>query len=572
MDNSDKIFLWPLPHFSEARLNKTKIRLDIPVLDIIVTVVQNSRMVQRINRCPRTFFLVNFAIDSKGIMMKKSTKSVLNKFITVKTRWAITAAPRSTEISKDSTRSKPIDTEFSKWTELANKIQASELNRANKMPFNLFEKTCCSHFYKPFTRHKNMVPDTNGIIVFDADGTIVSDANGSIKFDSRSIIVVDPIDHRIIIVFDSNGSIISDINGIIIFNITDNNVSDSIGIFVFNTNGIIVFGSDGIIEFDSSGIIVVDPIDLTDYKTYSGYLIFGTYLELHMHSNFFQAAVDKYELLPGLERPNGPTSAYLILITAKDLVTTPWIINRLFLKHKSFARNYLEIAVCNCIEFTSKLELGLMYRRKRIIFIFDTNGIIVYDSKGIILALSTIFAVIQGVCRSKGDSIIIITKDPDTTLQIIIAFESNGSTISDTNGIIVLDSNGIFIFDISGIIIVSDSNDIIEFDSNGIFIFDANGIIVFDCESVITITKDIFIDYVNTYNFKANSRFDSWYYKDAYVKSSIGFKVCDCIELTSKPGLVTMYVRKTKCCLFVCLEQGQHISVCQTSLANNNHG
>ena len=68
---------------------------------------------------------------------------------------------------------------------------------------------------------------------------------------------------------------------------------------------------------------MVDPI--TDYKTNSGYLIFGTCLNLHMHYNFIKAAVDNYELLPGLERLNGPTSAYLILITVKVLVTTPRI-------------------------------------------------------------------------------------------------------------------------------------------------------------------------------------------------------------------------------------------------------
>ena len=46
----------------------------------------------------------------------------------------------------------------------------------------------------------------------------------------------------------------------------------------------------------------------------------------------------------------------------------------------------------NGIEITSKLELVMMYIRKRIIFIGNTNGIIVFDSYGIIkLDLNGIF-------------------------------------------------------------------------------------------------------------------------------------------------------------------------------------
>ena len=98
-------------------------------------------MVQRIHRCPRTFSLFNFVINPEGVTTKKSAKSVLNKFITDKSRWAITAATRFSEITKDPTRIKLTVTELSKWPELANKIQALELNRANKKPFNPYKTT-----------------------------------------------------------------------------------------------------------------------------------------------------------------------------------------------------------------------------------------------------------------------------------------------------------------------------------------------------------------------------------------------------------------------------------------------
>ena len=42
-------------------------------------------------------------------------------------------------------------------------------------------------------------------------------------------------------------------------------------------------------------------------------------------------------------------------------------------------------------------------------------------------------------------------------------------------------------------------------------------------------------------------------YKYADIKTRIGYDVCNCIDFTSKPELVTMNIRKRKCCLFVCL-------------------
>ena len=69
----------------------------------------------------------------------------------------------------------------------------------------------------------------------------------------------------------------------------------------------------------------------------------------------------------------------------------------------------------------------MMYVRKRIIFIFDTNGIIVFDSNGIIEL--------------------------------------------DSNGIIELDSNGIIEFDSKGIVEID-----LLFNTNGIIVSDPNGI------------------------------------------------------------------------------------------------
>ena len=80
----------------------------------------------------------------------------------------------------------------------------------------------------------------------------------------------------------------------------------------------------------------------------------------------------------------------------------------------------------NGIEITSKLELVMMYIRKRIIFIGNTNGIIVFDSYGIIkLDLNGIFIFetdheirdrsdITTIYGGLGPSIVIIAITPES--------------------------------------------------------------------------------------------------------------------------------------------------------------
>ena len=80
------------------------------------------------------------------------------------------------------------------------------------------------------------------------------------------------------------------------------------------------------------------------------------------------------------------------------------------------------------------------------------------------------------------------------------------------------------------------------------------------------------INFIGVAVFKTNSGFDTWYYKYAYIKSRIGYDVRNYIDFTSKPGLVRMHKRKRKCCLFVCLQQGQHNAVCHIPLPKINHG
>ena len=133
----------------EEILCNTKIAFKNLTKFVLTRINITVRIVQRIHRCPRTFSLLNFVINLEGVTMKKCAKFVLNIFVTAESRWAITAATKFTEITKDPTRNKFIVGELSKWLELALKI-----SRANKKPFNLYKTTCSSHFDKPYTRHK----------------------------------------------------------------------------------------------------------------------------------------------------------------------------------------------------------------------------------------------------------------------------------------------------------------------------------------------------------------------------------------------------------------------------------
>ena len=319
------------------------------ILNIIFTAVLNHRTVQRAHRCPRIFFLLNSVINFEGVTTKKSTKSVLNKFITAKSRRAITAATSFNEITKDPTRNKSMGTELSKWPELANNIQAPELNTANKKPFNLYKTTCCSLFYNPLTK----------IILSIVIWTIL-----------LTLVKIYESDTFDIFIFDTNGIIVFDPNGII--ELESNGIElDSSGFLIFDTNGIIVSDSNGIIEFD-----IYDEHELLSHT-------------------------DK-EVLMILQGGSEKVDLFLKLADTAKIRTLKTRIG-----FNIFFAQGLAIEVDNDIEFTSKLELVMMYLRKKIIFIFNTNGIIVFDLNG------------------------------------ITELDSNGIIELDSNGIIELDSNDI---------------------------------------------------------------------------------------------------------------------------------
>ena len=234
--------------------------------------------------------------------------------------------------------------------------------------------------------------DTNGIIVFDSNSIIKLDPKGTIELDSNGIIE-----------FDSKGNV--EIN------------------LLFNTNGIIVSDSNGIsfvLDINSAKMGQARPKRLCR-SNFDDIWVMKTSIGL-----LYLFAIIDFDILYG----QGLTITIDKGLSGSDIIAI-------------IVKNLRVFDSLGTIYDTSKLELAVMYIRKRIIFIFDTNGIIVFDSNG------TIELDSNGIIEIDSIGIEFTSK-----LELVMMYiRKRIIFIFDTNGIIVFDSNGIFIFHTNDIIV-----------------------------------------------------------------------------------------------------------------------